>query len=149
MSSSSNTADCYRDIINLPRPRSQVYPPMSQAKRAAQFSPFAALSGHEEAIKEKARLTERKVELSDTKKAQLNAGLLLLKQHLKHQPTISMTYFVPDEQKSGGAYVTETGVVTKIAEYERLITFQQKTIPIDNIVSLEGKLFDQIRYFGS
>lgn len=149
MSKHSNPKDSYDDIINLPHHRSKVYPPMSRKKRAAQFSPFAALSGHEQAIKEKARLTERKIELSDPKKAQLNAGLLLLERHLEKKPTISITYFIPDEKKSGGAYVTETGVVSKINKYERSIIFEQKTIPIDDITALEGELFDKLRYLGS
>lgn len=142
--STSKKENPYTDIIDLPRHRSQYYPPMPREKRAAQFSPFAALSGHEEAIKEKARLTEQKIELSESKKAQLSARLLLLEKHLEKQPIISITYFVPDEQKSGGTYVTKTGVVTKIVEHARSLIFKGEQIPLADIISLEGELFDTL-----
>ncbi|NLJ81248.1 MAG: hypothetical protein GX335_09515 [Firmicutes bacterium] len=133
----------YGDIIHLPRRRSQVYPPLPREKRAAQFLPFAALSGHEEAVKEKARLTEGKIKLSDAEKSRLNTKLLLLKECLKDQPTITITYFVPDQHKPGGAYVQETGTVTKISDYERSLVLGQKTVLISNIKALEGDIFDQ------
>lgn len=137
-----DSVDTYDDIINLPHYRSKHYPPMSREKRAAQFSPFAALSGHEEAIKEKARLTEQKIELSDSQKAKLNARLLLLKKHLKNKPTVTVTYFVPDEQKSGGTYVTKTGSITKIAEHEHFIALQHTNIPMEDILRITGSIFE-------
>lgn len=137
-----DSVDTYDDIINLPHYRSKHYPPMSLEKRAAQFSPFAALSGHEEAIKEKARLTEQKIELSDSQKAKLNARLLLLKKHLKNKPTVTVTYFVPDEQKSGGTYVTKTGSITKIAEHEHFIALQHTNIPMEDILRITGSIFE-------
>lgn len=137
-----DSIDTYDDIINLPHHRSQIYPPMPQEKRAAQFSPFAALSGHEEAIKEKARLTEQRIELSDTQKAKLNARLFFLKRHLKNQPIITVTYFVPDDKKPGGEYVTKTGAVTRIAEYEHSITLQHTDILMENILRITGTIFE-------
>lgn len=130
-------SDCYEDIVNLPRHRSRLYPAMPREKRAAQFSPFAALSGHEDAIREKSRFTERKIEFTESKKQQINTKLLLIKEQLNKHPQITVTYFVPDGRKSGGAYVTETGIVTKISEFERLLVLGQKSIPIDDISAVD------------
>lgn len=132
----------YDDFINLPRHRSKTRQPMSLHDRAAQFSPFAALTGHEAAIKETARLTEEKITLTEGMKAELNARILLLKEFLKEQPEIAITYFLPDERKQGGAYHTEIGTIKKVNSYEGVLIMQNNvSIPIDAILALEGELF--------
>lgn len=132
----------YDDIINLPHHVSSRHPQMSPLDRAAQFSPFAALTGHEAAIKETARLTEEWVELDESSKEMLDERLQMLREHLSRKPEITFTYFKPDEKKDGGAYLTVAGKVKKIKEYEHQILLEDGTVlPIDNLVSIEGELF--------
>ena len=100
----------YGDILNLPHHQSKVHPQMSIYDRAAQFSPFAALTGHEAAIKETARLTEEQVELDEDKQEELNEKLQTLIAYATEHPTVSVTYFKPDDKKTGGEYVTATGI---------------------------------------
>lgn len=116
----------YDDIINLPHPTSANHPRMSLYDRAAQFSPFAALTGHDAAIKETARLTEQKIELSEDTISRLNEKLQIVADHLETEVTI--TYFVPDERKSGGAYVSYTGIVRRIDDYEHTLIMTDKTV---------------------
>lgn len=104
----------YDDIINLPHHVSRNHPQMSIRDRAAQFSPFAALAGYEDAVAETGRLTEEKRELSATEQAELNQRLCFLAEHLKDQPKVSIEYFVPDERKSGGACRAVNGSIKKI-----------------------------------
>lgn len=104
----------YEDIVSLPHPVSPRHARMPDKDRAAQFSPFAALSGHEAAIHETARLTDMRIELDEDEKARLNEQLQEVARRLKDRPTVSITCFVRDERKPGGAYVTLTGVVKKI-----------------------------------
>ena len=107
------------------------------ADRAAQFSPFAALTGHDAAVKETARLTEQWVELDEDFKERLNEELQTLKLHLNQRPKIKVTYFNPDIKKEGGEYVTITETVKKINEYERCILLEDETfIPIDRIFDI-------------
>lgn len=128
----------YDDIINLPHHVSPTRPQMSIIDRAAQFSPFAALTGHSAAVKETARLTEGKVDLSDDTMAYLSEQLTMIQARLDEELTVSITYFVPDAKKSGGEYVTHTGAVKKIDEYERVVVMQdKKAIPIDDILEIE------------
>ena len=96
----------YDDIIDLPHPTSRKHPRMSLHDRAAQFAPFAALTGHEAAIKETARLTDRKAELSDEMIAELNDQINIIRDNIGTDQIIAVTYFVPDEKKSGGEYMT-------------------------------------------
>ena len=110
--------DRYSDIINLPHYRSKKRQPMSIHDRAAQFSPFAALTGHDEAIKETARLTDKKIELDETTKIQLNEKFNYIMENIYNQPEITVTYFIPDSLKRGGMYVDFTG---KVKKYERRI----------------------------
>lgn len=132
----------YDDIINLPHHRSEARPHMSAYDRAAQFSPFAALTGYDDAVEETARLTDEKAELTDDAKELLNAKILTLAQMLDTAPTVSITYFVPDRKKEGGAYVTVRGQVTSIDEYERVLVIDRKTtVPIDTIREIEGALW--------
>ena len=132
----------YDDIIMLPHHVSKRHPQMSPLNRAAQFSPFAALTGHEDAIQETARLTDSFVEMDESRKSQLDGQLGLIRDNLDAQPEIEVTYFQPDEKKSGGAYVTRSGRGKKIDEYSRQIMFTDgKALPIDMIFSIRGELF--------
>lgn len=136
----------YDDIINLPHRVSASHPNMSALDRAAQFSPFAALTGYEDAVKETARLTNERVELDEGSKAVLNDRLCMIQNTLEDQPQVSITYFKPDNKKAGGAYITITGGVKKIDEYERSIAMQDATkIPIDEIISIDGEMFSLIQ----
>lgn len=134
----AGTGHKYDDIIHLPHHVSSRHPQMSLADRAAQFSPFAALTGHEAAIRETARLTDVFVELDDDRKAQLDEQLRLLKENQFREPEIEVTYFQPDEKKSGGAYVTARGRLKKIDEYGRRIVFMDGTmISVEQVFSIE------------
>lgn len=130
----------YTDILNLPHPTSKKHPRMTRTARAAQFAPFAALTGYNEAIKETSRLTDEQLDLDDTEKDQLNKKLQLLRQNLPRQLPITITFFIPDTQKTGGSYQTITGSVKKIQEYERrLIMTDETIIPIEAIIGLYGE----------
>lgn len=132
----------YDDIINLPHYVSPTRPRMSMIDRAAQFSPFAALTGYDAAIKETGRLTDERIELSEESRATLDRKQQLLMDNLADRPEVSLTYFVPDERKSGGAYVTVTGQVKKVDDYQRLLLLTDGTkIPLDDILDLESELF--------
>lgn len=129
----------YDDILDLPHPTSKKHPRMSMYARAAQFAPFAALTGYGDAIKETARITDQQLELDENEKALLNEKLQLLRQHLPGKPKITITYFVPDTQKAGGSYQTITGFVKKLQEYERRLIMTNGTIiPLDTIIELYG-----------
>lgn len=124
----------YNDIIDLPRPKSK-HEPMPMSDRAAQFSPFAALTGYGDAIDETARLTDARIELSEEERAELDYK----QQYLAtlDAPTVTVTYFVPDERKSGGAYVTHTGTLKRIDEVERMMVFVDGTrVPLDEVVGI-------------
>lgn len=124
----------YDDIIHLPHPTSKKHPRMSLYDRAAQFSPFAALTGHEDAIQETARLTERKRELSEEQRMRLNEKLVIIKEQISLRKPVFITYFVPDQIKEGGSYVTHQGIVKKIKEFEHLLIMEDKTeILMENI----------------
>ena len=136
----------YDDIINLPHHVSSSRPHMSSFDRAAQFSPFAALTGYDDVVKETARLTEKRVELDESRKAALNDRLCIIHDTLVEQPTVIITYFQPDQKKSGGAYVTATGSVKKIDEYVRTVFMHDTTkIPIDEIISINGEMFKSMQ----
>lgn len=111
----------YDDIINLPHHRSEERAHMSLHDRAAQFAPFAALSGHEAAIEETARLTDEKVTLEETAIEKINEKFYEISQHLSEKWNVSITYFKPDKRKSGGAYLTDIGTVKRIDEIEKAI----------------------------
>ena len=132
----------YDKIINLPHHISSTRPHMSMIDRAAQFSPFAALTGYDAAVKETARLTEQQIELDEYEKAALDQRILLLQEHLKELPEVTITHFVPDERKDGGKYISITEAVKKIDTYEKQIVLVDKSkISIENILSIEGELF--------
>lgn len=135
----------YDDIINLPHPTSEKHPRMSLHDRAAQFAPFAALTGHEAAIKETARLTEEELELSDEVIAKLNDQINIIRENIGTEQEIVITYFVPDGRKSGGAYITHSGIVKKIDEYgHKLIMRDGKEIPVEYIREIQGEMFKEL-----
>lgn len=111
----------YEKIINLPHRSSKKHAPMAKSDRAAQFAPYSALSGYEDAVEETARPTDSKIELDDYEKDRINAALTSL---LSSPPDtrVSITYFRPDKRKSGGAYVTVTGEIGRFDEIERELT---------------------------
>ena len=115
--------DNYDDIKHLTRPQYDDLHPMSMHDRAAQFSPFAALVGYDDAVAETARLTDSKLELTEDEMSELNANLNRLLDRLDEQPEISVTYFVPDEKKSGGKYVEKVGVVRIYDSYANELVF--------------------------
>lgn len=132
----------YDKIINLPHHVSSTRPHMTMIDRAAQFSPFAALAGYDAAVKETARLTEQQIELDEYEKATLDQRILLLQDRLKELSEVTITYFIPDERKDGGKYVSITGAVKKIDTYEKqLVLVNKSKIPIGNILSIEGEVF--------
>jgi len=134
----SENPNPYADIIDLPHHVSTRHTQMPMEKRAAQFSPFAAMVGHDAAIRETARLTEEQLELSEDEKAVIDGKLQMIRAHIKEQPEVTVTYFQPDEKKSGGAYVTVTGFTRKIDEQRRLLILQNETIiHISEIIDIQ------------
>jgi hypothetical protein len=132
----------YDDIIGLEHPISKTHPPMARIKRAAQFASFDALTGFGAAIHEAGRETEEKKELSEDEIDMINARLAVIEQHIKEQPSIAVTYFLPDEKKAGGRYVTVSGNVRKLDGIERAIIMADRTkIPIEDVRYIEGELF--------
>lgn len=132
----------YDDIINLPHKQSAKRPHMSLLDRAAQFAPFAALTGYDDAVKETARLTDERIEMSEENLNVLNMKYQILVDRLDEEHEVSFTYFVPDGAKSGGAYVTKQGIVKKVDDFERLITLCDGTrIPMDDILTIDGDIF--------
>lgn len=128
----------YQDIINLPHHQSDKHPRMSIHDRSAQFAPFAALTGHAAAIKETARETTPRIELAEDELALLDRKIRRLQQNIASQPEIAITYFVPDEKKSGGCYHEYTGKITGIDTYGKKILFLEGlTVPLADIIAIE------------
>ena len=137
-----NEKNKYDDIIMLPHHVSKKHPQMPLLNRAAQFSPFAALTGHDAAIQETQRLTDSFIEIGGSREIKLNEQLLLIRHNLDKRPELKITYFQPDERKSGGSSITVCGRIKKIDEYNRQIIFVDGTVlPIDHIFSIQGDLF--------
>lgn len=134
----------YDDIIHLSRPASPGRPRMSAVDRGTQFSPFAALSGYEEAVRETARLTDTYTELTEDEKSALDGKLRLIAEQGGDQ-VITVTYFLPDKRKAGGEYVSVTGAVREIDAHERCVRMELgEAIPIDQIRAIEGEIFDNM-----
>ncbi len=132
----------YDDIIDLPHPTSKKHPRMSRSDRAAQFSPFAALTGYEGAVRETARRTEARIELEEDELAALDEKLRLALAWADDPPLVSITYFQPDRRKAGGAYVTVQGRIQKLDTRRRTLTLQDgRTIPADEIIALDSAIF--------
>ena len=134
--------DQYDDIVHLPHHVSSTRPRMSAIDRAAQFSPFAALTGYDTSIKESARLTDARIELDDSQKEEIGEKLRLVTGQLDAE--IKITYFLPDAKKSGGKYVLATGTAKKVDEYERMIIMGDgKQIPIDEVIDVDCDVFGE------
>ena len=132
----------YNEIINLPHHVSKTRPQMPMSDRAAQFAPFAALTGYDAAIKETGRLTDEKIEMDEEALNILNMKFQILVDSLDDEPEVTFTYFKPDERKAGGAYIEVTGTVKKVDDFERLIVMQNGTkLPMDDILNIEGEIF--------
>lgn len=137
----------YDDMLDMPRPVSPVRPRMSAAARAAQFSPFAALTGFEDAIDEAARVTMRQVELGEAEQAELNRKMRVVQDRLDERPVLSITYFVPDPRKAGGRYDTVTGPVRRLSAEEYTLELEGgKTLEIDDIIDIQGAILDDIPF---
>lgn len=137
----------YLDIINLPHHISKRHKPMSRQDRAAQFSPFAALTGFEKVTKEEARFTEAKHQLDENALALLNEKLFILKNCINEKPEITVTYFKPDDKKAGGEYIKIKTIIKKIDSFNKaLLTEDKLVIPFNSIESLEGDIFNEIDF---
>lgn len=132
--------NCYDDIINLPHHRSDVHPHMSLYDRAAQFSPFSALTGHATVLSETERLTDAMVELDESMKEELDMCLQRIQERMNEHPYVSVIYFEPDDKKDGGAYVTIEGSVKSIDRYERAIVLEDgRRLDINRIIGCNIK----------
>ena len=132
----------YEDIVNLPPHISKKHPQPSMMDRAARFAPFAAITGYEEMVLEEARVTEDRIDLDEETLSLLNEKLSMIQEFLYEEPQIKITYFEPDKKKSGGAYVSVTGIVKRIDEYEHIVIMTDgKKIRIEDIFALESDLF--------
>ncbi len=128
----------YDDIIDLPHPVSKTHPPMPLLNRAAQFAPFAALTGYGEAVEETARLTEDEVYLDESEIEALNQTLIQLEAALPQHPEVQLTYFRPDPAKKGGAYCTIHGTVKKIDRYKKSLLMESgEEIPMGRLMQIE------------
>lgn len=138
-------SSAYDDFLNLPHHVSADLPHMSMQNRAAQFAPFAALVGYDALIQETTRLTDQKTELDESVKAELNEKLRLLLELIPQQPEVTITYFLPDNRKAGGAYRTTSGIVRKYLRSENLLVMiDGSQIPIDAIAALDGDCFSSL-----
>ncbi len=137
-----NNMKKYENIIDLPHHTSDKRPRMSRENRAAQFSPFAALTGYNAEINETARLTDEKLELSEDRINDINTKLQIIMDNIDEYPEVTVEYFVPDEKKSGGSYIKIIGNIRRIDEHERILIMKDNhTVPIDDIYSIDGKIF--------
>ena len=132
----------YDDILHLPHPTSKRHPRMPIVDRAAQFSPFAALTGHKAAIEETACVTDRRIELDEDAKEQLDQTLQLLLERIDEQPEITVTWFSPDKKKAGGQYHTATGKLKRIdSQASRLILTDGTQIPLEDLLEIRSESF--------
>lgn len=132
----------YEDIVNLPPHISQKHPQPTMMERAARFAPFAAITGYEDMVLEEARVTEERIDLDEGTKAELNEKLNVILEFLDRQPEVRFTYFEPDKRKSGGTYISVTGVVKCIDGQEHTVLLADgKKINIHDIYNIEGELF--------
>ncbi len=133
----------YADMLALPHHQSTRHPHMSLRDRAAQFAPFAALTGYGEAVEETARLTGAMMNLDEDAVAELDRRLRMVEGTVSVKPVFSVTYFLPDDRKDGGAYVTVTGAARRVDRAGFALHMEDGTvIPVDDIISLDGALFE-------
>ena len=138
-------ASKYEEIMKHPHHVSKTRPQRPMADRAAQFAPFAALTGYDSAIKETGRLTDERIELDEEALTALDMKYQLLMDAFDDAPEVTITYFQPDERKAGGKYVSATGAVKKVDDFERRITMRDGTrIPMDDVLSIDGELFSSL-----
>ena len=134
----------YQDIINMPHHQSPTRKHMSLHDRAAQFSPFSALTGHSEAIEETARFTENAPDLDDNTKEILNGKLQMLLENTAAKIPVTITFFRPDSKKKGGAYIRREAAVTSVDSFRREVVMSDGTvIPVDSIVEIECSLYNE------
>ena len=134
----------YQSIINMKHPTSIKHPRMSRIQRAAQFAPFAALTGHDDAIQETARLTDKKIELDEEQLVMLNEKLQIISEFKHLEEPVKIIYFVKDSKKAGGKYQEKIGIIKRIDEIERKIIFQDKSyIDIDDILEIDSDLIKE------
>lgn len=137
-----NNEQKYDGIIDRPHHISKRHPQLGNDSYAAQFSPFAALTGYDRIVAETARLTDERVELGETDMEILSAKLQILSDRFKEQPEITVTYFKPDEKKAGGAYLQKTAQLKRVDDVGRLLHFTDgSNLPIDDITDLQGEIF--------
>ena len=147
MTTPAGNPNKYDDMIGLGHPVSRTHPPMARIKRAAQFASFDALTGFGAAIHEAGRETEEKKELSEDEIDMIDARLAVIEQHIKEQPNITVTYFLPDDKKAGDRYVTVSGNVRKLDGVKRVMVFADETrIPIEDVRYIEGELFSGFEF---
>ena len=138
-------ASKYEEIMKHPHHVSKTRPQMPMSDRAAQFAPFAALTGYDSAIKETGRLTDERIKLDEEALTALDMKYQLLMDTFDDAPEVTITYFQPDERKAGGKYVSATGAVKKVDDFERRITMRDGTrIPMDDVLSIDGELFSSL-----
>ena len=127
----------YKDMLHLPHPVSATHPRMALRDQVAQFSPFAALAGYDDALRETARRTDRFVELDEDRKQELDRQISYLQQHLLDTVPVKIIYFVPDEKKDGGSYTAVEGCVRKIDENTKSLRIQGTEIPVERIYGID------------
>ena len=134
----------YEDIIDLPHFVSKDRKHMSNGDRAAQFAPFAALSGYDDSISEAARTVSEYVELSEEERQELDRRFMIIEENIRERPEVVITSFVPDGKKKGGTYVSEKAVIRRIDTVERvMISVDKKKYRLDDIAGLECELFSR------
>lgn len=134
----------YDDIINLKRPISN-HSHLSIESRASQFSPFAALTGYDDEIKETSRITDKKIIIDDGLKAMLNDKLNYINEHINENYIISITYFIKDTKKEGGKYLTKQGIIKRIDTVNEIIKFSDNiTISMNDIINITGDIFNSL-----
>ena len=127
----------YDDIINMEHHKSKKHPPMSLYARSAQFAPFAALTGYEDEVEETARITDKKIEITDEIKSTINMRLQIIQEKINTKPKVTIKYFIPDNKKEGGSYKTVTSNVLKIDQYKKLVVLKDNTkIFISDIINI-------------
>ena len=144
MEHKSETAD-YTDLLDLPHPTSSRHPRMARRDRAAQFAPFSALTGYDDAIDETARLTDVQGELTEEMREELDRRQQLLLAHVDRRLLVAVTYFLPDARKAGGSYRIVKGILSGVDEQARVLMLENgHRIPLDRIYELDSELFNKI-----
>ena len=136
--------DKYEDIINFPHHVSKKHPQMSLYERSAQFAPYAALTGHGDAIKETSRVTSERIELDEEEKEILDRKLEIIIEKINSKPKVSFVYFIPDMKKEGGVYKKRIGIIKKINNYKKQIILEDGTeIKIQDIIDINFEEVDK------